>query len=133
MTLQERIKKDLTLAIKNKDEEKKEAVRVILGELARGEQKVLSDDQVIKILGKLKKSEQEVMEKTGAKEDSAFLKIVDGYLPKMATEEEIRAWIKENVDFSAFKDKMQAMRPIMQHFVGRADGNAVRRILQGNG
>lgn len=50
------------------------------------------------------------------------------YLPKEATKEEITSWISENIDFSKFKNKMQAMKPIMQQFQG-ADGNFVKDIL----
>ena len=53
-----------------------------------------------------------------------------GYLPKQASEEEIRKWIQENIDFSVFKNKMQAMKPIMAHFGSSVDGNTVKNILQ---
>lgn len=129
MTLREKIKKDLVAAMKAKDEARKETTRVILGELSRCDQKDPTDDQVIKILKKLIKSERELLEKTGAENDSAFITIVEGYLPQMATEDEIAAWIRENIDFSAYKNKMQAMGPIMKHFGATADGNAVKAIL----
>jgi hypothetical protein len=48
----------------------------------------------------------------------------------MATDEEIADFIKENIDFSQFKNRMQAMGPIMKHFGKTADGNAVKRVLQ---
>ena len=56
--------------------------------------------------------------------------IIEAYLPRMATEEEIGLWIAANIDFSAYKNKMQAMGPIMKHFGKTADGNAVKRVLQ---
>ncbi len=130
MSLQERIKKDLTAAMKAKEEEAKSALRVILGELSRAESKALSDDGVIRILQKLSKAEKEVIEKRGGGEDTAFLRIVEGYLPRMATDEEIRAWICANVDFSRHKNKMQAMGEIMKHFGANADGNRVKAVLQ---
>ena len=48
----------------------------------------------------------------------------------MATREEIIAWIKENIDFSEYKNKMQAMGAIMKHFGKQADGKMVNEILQ---
>ena len=48
----------------------------------------------------------------------------------MADEDDISAWIASNVDFSQFKNKMQAMKPIMAHFGAAADGNLVKKILQ---
>jgi len=130
MKLQERIKQDLTAAIKAKDEGRKAALRVILGEFARLDKKELSDDEVIKILKKLNKSEREVLETKGDPQDSEFIKTLDSYLPQMATDAEIRDWIEQNIDFEALKNKMQAMGPIMKHFGATADGNAVKKILQ---
>jgi flavodoxin len=54
--------------------------------------------------------------------------IAELYLPDQATEEEIIAWIEQNLDLDSFTNKMQAMRPIMQEFKG-ADGNFVKSIL----
>ena len=130
MSLQEQLKKDLTAAMKAKDEETKSALRVILGELSRSEQKTLSDDGVVKTLQKLAKAEREVIEKQGGGADSTFLRIVESYLPKLATDDEIRAWISANIDFSRYKNKMQAMGEIMKHFGARADGNRVKSVLQ---
>ena len=75
------------------------------------------------------KSEKTVLE---AKEESAsdYLEILESYLPKMASKEDIRDWIKENIDLSEFKSPNQAMGPIMKHFGKLADGATVKAILQ---
>ncbi len=129
MTSQEQIKKDLIDAIKAKDIERREALRVVLGEFDRREDKTLTDDEVIGVLTRLVKSERETLELKG-ETDSGFLRTIRAYLPKLATDEEIAAFIHENIDFSEFKSKMQAMGPIMKHFGKTADGNAVKRVLQ---
>jgi uncharacterized protein YqeY len=129
MNLQKKIKADLTAAIKAKDEDKKSALRVIMGEFGRRTEKQISDADVIGIVKKLVKSEKEVMERTGTSEPTAFMRIAQGYLPKMATEKEIKSWIAANINFDDFKNKMQAMKPIMQHFGSNADGNLVKKIL----
>ena len=130
MTLQEQIKKDLTSAMKARDEETKSALRVIMGEFARADKKDLTDDDVIKVLKKLVKSEQETLGKQGVEISSPFIRTIEAYLPQMATDDEIVAWIHENIDFARFKSKMQAMGPIMKHFGPRADGNTVKSLLQ---
>lgn len=130
MTIQKQIKQDLTAAIKAKEEKRKEALRVIIGEFGRSKKKELSDDEVSKILIKLMKSEKELLEKKGDDTDSEFISVIETYLPKMASNEEITDWIKHNVDFSEYKNKMQAMGSIMKHFGSSADGNVVREILQ---
>jgi len=129
MKLKEQIKHDLTAAMKAKDEKKKSALRVVLGELSRLDKKELIDDDVVKILKKLIKAEKEVIQKKSERADNKFVKILENYLPKMATEAEIRGWIEQNIEF-AFKNKMQAMGQIMKHFGTTADGNAVKEILQ---
>jgi uncharacterized protein YqeY len=129
MGLQEQIKKDLAAAMKARDEEKKDALRVIMGEFSRQSQKDISDQDVIKIVKKLIKSEKEVLAQSGGGEDNRFIQVAGDYLPRMATEDEVKAWISSNIDFGAFKNKMQAMGPIMKHFGDQADGNMVKKIL----
>ena len=61
--------------LKGKDEEKKDTLRVILGEFGRLDKKELSDDEVVKILKKLIKSEKEMLEIKGVATDSRFISI----------------------------------------------------------
>ena len=129
MSLQTQITADLKSAMKNKDRVKTDAVRVLIGEFQRQPDKELSDQQVAGIIKKLIKSEKELLAASG-KEDSGFIAVLEGYLPQQASEAEIREWILSNIDFSTFNNKMQAMKPIMAHFGGNADGNTVKRILQ---
>jgi uncharacterized protein YqeY len=133
MGLQEQIKKDLAAAMKAKDEEKKSALRVIMGEFSRQSQKDISDPDVIKIVKKLIKSEKEVLAQSGGGTDNRFIQVAMAYLPQMASGDEIKAWISKNIDFSGFKNKMQAMGPIMKHFGDRVDGNIVKKLLSALG
>jgi uncharacterized protein len=130
MSLQRQLKTDLTMAMKHKDEDRKNALRVVMGELGRQEAKEIADDVVIAVIRKLLKSEKETLAHSGAEQPSAYMKILEGYLPAQADEAQIRDWIQANVDFSQYRNKMQAMGAIMQHFGSRADGNTVRRVLQ---
>jgi hypothetical protein len=68
----------------------------------------------------------------GDKLTSMKISIAQSYLPKTATisANDIKEWIKRNINFDDYKNKMQAMGPIMKHFKG-ADGNIVRKILEG--
>lgn len=130
MTLQEQIKKDLMQAMKNKDEEKKGALRVVMGEFGRTDKKSLSDEDVVKIIKKMVKSERETLEQTGQAGDSRYIDILESYLPKMVSDDDLRRWIADNIDFAGYKNKMQAMKDIMGHFGPAADGNRVKDILQ---
>lgn len=129
MTIHEQIKKDLTLAMKAKDDEKKNALRVLMGEFSRGDKKELSDDEVIGVIRKLVKAERETLGLSGGSGDNRYIDVLEAYLPDMASEAEIREWIAGNIDFSSYKNKMQAMKDIMNHFGARADGNQVKTIL----
>lgn len=130
MSLQKSITAELQTSIKNRDAARTAAIRVLIGEFQRQPQKELDDSQVASIIKKLVKSERELLAVTG-QTASEFIEILEGYLPAQASEEEIRAWIIAHVDLSTFANKMQAMRPIMNHFGSKVDGNQVKKILQG--
>jgi uncharacterized protein YqeY len=129
MTLQEKIRTDLKVSMKAKTEERTSALRVLIGEFQRQVKKELADAEVIAIIRKLIKSETETLGKKG-EGPSEYMRILESYLPKQATEAEIRAWIEKNIDFSKFPSKMQAMKPIMANFAGMVDGNTVKKILE---
>ena len=129
MGLQQSITAELQASIKKRDTARTGAVRIMIGEFQRQPEKELGDDQVIGIIKKLVKSERELLTASG-KETSDFIDVLEGYLPKQASEDEIKKWIQENIDFSKFNNRMQAMRPIMAHFGSSTDGNMVKNILQ---
>lgn len=129
MTLQEKIQAELKVSIKARDTARTGAVRILIGEFQRQPEKVLSDEQVIAIIKKLIKSEKELLASAN-QVSSDFLTIMEDYLPRQASREEIAAWIAANIDFSTFGNRMQAMKPIMAHFGSATDGNTVKDILQ---
>jgi len=144
MSLLEKIRTDLKTSMLNKNEEVKNTMRLIMAEfpkltvpitLQSGKKTTrlkkpaeITDDDIIGIIRGLVKSERTVLELTNA-ETSEYLEILESYMPKMATREEVVDWIKENIDFSQFKNKMQAMGTIMKHFGKLADGRTVKDIL----
>ena len=89
----------------------------------------ITDDDIIGIVRSLAKSEQTVLEMT-AKETSPYLSILQEYLPQMPDRQTIVAWIRDNIDFSQYGNKMQAMGPIMKHFGKTVDGKMVNAILR---
>lgn len=129
MTLQEQLRVDLKNSMKAKDSERTGAIRILMGEFGRQREKELSDEQVIAIAKKLIKSERELLAAKG-EDESEFIRIMEEYLPKQASEDEIRQWVEANIDFSKFGNKMQAMKSIMNHFGAAVDGNSVKNVLQ---
>lgn len=140
-----KLKNDLKISMKNKEDAVRDALRMIMSEypkltlpivLENGKKTTrpkkreeITDDDILDIIRGLVKSEKTVLEATGGA-SSRYLEILTSYLPKMANREEIEAWIRENVDLATFKSPMQAMGPIMKHFGKLADGAMVKKILQ---
>ncbi len=86
---------------------------------------------MLDIIRRLVKSEKVVLE-TQNKATSNYLNMLEGYLPQMATREEITAWIEQNIDFSKYNNRMQAIGIVMKHFGKLADGGLVKKILLAN-
>lgn len=145
MTLQEKLKEDLKAAMRAKNETLRNTIRQVMSEFFRltvpvilegGKKSTrpkkpeeITNDDIIGIIQGLVKSEHIVLE--ARKESSSdYLRMLEAYLPRQASREEIIAWVRENIDFSAFKNRMQAMGVIMKHFGKRADGKLVNQILQ---
>ena len=140
-----KLKDDLKRAMLGKDNQIRDTIRIIMGEypsltvpieLKSGKKTTrvkkpeeITNDDLLGIIRKLVKSEKTVLE-IQKKDSSKYLIILETYLPKMATKEEISAWITENIDFSEYKNSMQAMGTIMKHFGKLADGNLVKQLLQ---
>lgn len=147
MTLLAKLKSDLKAAMLSKNETVKGALRIIISEfptkittpitLESGKKSTrakrddeITDDDIIGLIMGLVKSERQTLEYK-KEASSEYLEILEAYLPKMATEEEIAAWAKANIDLSQFKSPMQAMGPVMKHFGKSADGNVVKKVLAG--
>ncbi len=145
MSLHDKLRKDLKKAMLQSDPEARNTMRLIIAEfpkltvpltLESGKKTTrlkksaeITDDDILGIIKGLVKSEQTVLE-IKKLETSEYLEILQSYLPKTASREEIVVWIKENIDFSQFKNKMQAMGPVMKHFGKLADGKQVNQVLK---
>ncbi len=145
LPLLDKLKADLKQSMLNKDVEARSTIRQIMAEfpkltvpitLQSGKKTTrpknneeITNDDIIGIIQGLVKSERMVLE-VKHETSSAYLNILQSYLPKLATREEIIAWIGENIDFSEYQNKMQAMGKIMKHFGKQADGKMVNEILQ---
>ena len=131
ITLFEQLKNDFNDSKKNPNREIISAYRVILAELSNKlDTKNPNDDQVLGVLRQLYKSENQMLGYHN-KPTSDYLEVVEGYLPVMMDETEIKTYILENFDLGSVKNTMQLMKPIMANLKGKADGNLVREILEG--
>ncbi len=140
-----KLRSDLKTAMLGRNETVKGAIRIIISEfptritlpitLESGKKSSrpkrddeITNDEIITVIMGLCKSEKQTLEFT-KQATSDYLQVLESYLPQMASEEEIMAWAKENIDLSQFKSPMQAMGAIMKHFGKTADGNMVKKVL----
>lgn len=146
ISLYDKIRQDMKTSMLKKDTAVRDTMRLIMGAfpeitvpitLESGKKSTrvktpeeITDEDIQNIIRKFVKSEKTMLE-IKKETSSDYLSLLESYLPQMATTEEIEAWIKSNVDFSAVKSPMQAMGTVMKHFGKLADGNQVKGILQG--
>ena len=112
-----------------------DVIKLLKGYISNEKERLLYSDKhltEVDVLGtkpsELKKLVNKKLQELGETLTSLNITIAQTYLPKQATEEEITLWINENIDFSNYKNKMQAMGSIMKQFQG-CDGNFVKEIL----
>jgi uncharacterized protein YqeY len=99
MTLKERISADYMTAFKAKDSVAKNLLSVIKGEIQTIEKNSgidnMPDEDVIKILNKTVKSLKETLNVSDSVDTKLELAIVEAYLPKQLSKEEIFNKVKE--------------------------------------
>ncbi|WP_248579952.1 GatB/YqeY domain-containing protein [Nocardioides sp. InS609-2] len=140
--LKDRLRADLTTAIKSRDEVRSSTLRMVLtaitnAEVAGKEHRELSDDDIIGVLSTEAKKRREAavaFEEGGrvemaAKEQAEGVVIAD-YLPEQLNEAEISALVTAAVEKTgAAGEGMKAMGKVMgivtPQVKGRADGGAV--------
>ena len=148
ISLYDKIRQDMKTAMIKKDTAVRDAMRLIMGAfpdltvaitLESGKKTTrvkqpdeITDEDIQNIIRKFVKSELTVLEHK-KETTSDYLELLNTYLPQMATAEEVKEWINENVDFNQFKSPMQAMGIVMKHYGKLADGKMVQEILKSMG
>lgn len=146
ISLYDKIRRDMKQAMVRKDNSVRDTMRLIMGAfpdltipitLESGKKTTrvkrpdeITDDDILGIIRKFLKAELTVLEHK-KEASSPYLELLSTYLPRMAGEEEIREWISENVDLTAFKSPLQATGTVMKHFGKQADGRLVQAVLKG--
>ena len=99
----------------------------------------LTDEEVVGVLKKLAKQRKDSVEQYTkgnrpelAEKESKELKIIEAYLPQMASEEEVEKVASEMISqMNADKTKMgQVMGATMKALGGNADGAVVKKIVE---
>jgi len=150
MALKERLRGDLTTAMKARDELTASTLRMVLTaitneEVAGKQARELSDDDVVRVLTREAKKRREAHDaytQAGREElaarEQAELGVIDTYLPQQLTDAELAALIDAAVaETGASEPKAmgQVMKVLQPRIAGRADGAKVaaevRRRLAG--
>lgn len=145
MSIQEQVNKDIITAMKAKDEVSLRALRavksaILLAATAEGGKGEVSDEQSIKIFQKLAKQRKESLDiftQNGrtelAKTEQEELEVIERYLPKQMSEQEIEAELKGlllSAGATSAADFGKVMPLAMKHFAGKADGKIISSLLK---
>ena len=145
MALETQIQKDIMEAMKAKDTVRLNAVRsiksaILLAKTAEGGTKELQDSDIIKLIQKLAKQRKEAAEQyvaAGRQEladnELAEAEVLATYLPKMLSEEEVEAKLKEiiaSVGASGPQDMGKVMGVATKALAGLAEGKTISTIVR---
>jgi len=144
MNLVEKINNDLKEAMKSGDKIRLETIRsiraLILEFQKSGSGKDFTDEEGIRILTAAAKKRKEAIEQFTnanridlAEKESAELKIIEEYLPKQLTQEEILEEVKKIANEVGAKDKndfAKVMPVAAKNLKGKADGKIIREIVE---
>lgn len=141
-TLKDRLRTDLTAAMKARDEIRSSTLRMVLtalanAEVAGTEQRELSDEEIVSLLSTEAKKRREAaaaFDEAGraerAEQERAELVVLTDYLPQQLSAQEVSDIVAAAIDkVGAAGDGMKAMGKVMgvvqPQVKGRADGSAV--------
>ena len=145
MSIKETLQKNLTEAIRSRDEITSGTIRMVLSaitneEVAGKEARVLSDDEVITVLSREAKKRREAAEAfdTAGRTDKAALEKSEGeviakYLPAQLSEADIAAIIAEAIASTGATgpaDMGKVMGAVKPKIAGKADGGVVSALVK---
>ena len=145
MSLYDQVSNDIKEAMKARDKVRLETLRnikkvFIEAKTAPGSNDTLEDADALKILQKLAKQGNESAEtykqqnrEDLAAEELAQVAVIEQYLPKPISEEEIEAAVKaivEETGASSMKDMGKVMGMASKQLAGRADGKVISTIVK---
>ncbi|RQD64645.1 MAG: GatB/YqeY domain-containing protein [Desulfonatronovibrio sp. MSAO_Bac4] len=143
MMITERIEKDFILAYKNKESEKVAVLRLLKAAFKNKQvelRKELSDAEALDVLIKEVKQRQESIRQyseagrndlSGREQDE--LKIINAYLPRSFTSQEMESVAKEviqELEIADIKGMGLVMKAISQKYPGQTDGRQLSTIVR---
>ncbi len=143
MTLIVTIEEEIKEAMKSRDAERRDALRLIVNALKGSEkelQRPLSEDEELQVLQRERKKRIEAADafRNGGREEQAAteereLAILEEFMPEPLSEEEIEEIIDDaiaEVGATSMADLGRVMADVMPQIAGRADGSSVSQIVR---
>ena len=139
----ETIEGELREAVKARDAERRDALRLILNALKGSEkelQRPLSEDEELQVLQRERKRRVEAAEafRAGGREEQAAseereLAVLEEFMPSQLSEEEIEEIVDDaiaEVGATSMAQLGRVMADVMPQVAGRADGSVVSQIVR---
>jgi uncharacterized protein len=138
MTLADRVKQDLTTAMKAGERDRVGALRLVLSELQKAEKEGSSDELAVLRRERKRRHESAAAFRDGgrpelAAAEEAEAEVIEAYLPAEMSDDELRAIVADAVaetGASSPRDMGQVMKAAMPRVAGRADGKRVSALAQ---
>ena len=145
MALFEQISEDIKAAMKARDKVALETLRNVKkvfleAKTAPGANDTLSDEDALKLMQKLVKQGKDAAQiyvgqnrQDLADEELAQVAVIERYLPKMLSGEELEAAIKqiiETVGATSMKDMGKVMGTATKQLAGKAEGRAINEMVK---
>jgi uncharacterized protein len=143
MSLIERIEGELRTAMRARDSERTETLRLTLSSLRAAEKEVqrpLKEDEELHVLQRERKRRHEAAEafRDGGREEQAAkeereLAVIQEFMPEPIGEEELERIIDDAIaetGATSLRDLGRVMADVMPQVAGRADGSAVSQLVR---
>lgn len=140
MSIRGQIQTQVTTSLKNRDQKRLDAFRFLFSQIRYKEidaKRELTDEEAVKLLqGEAKKRRESIAAyRQGGRNDLADkeqyeLSVIEEFLPKQLTDEELKAIIAEVKSANSNGDFGTLMKAVMLKTAGRAEGGKVAKIIQ---
>jgi len=143
MTLIAEIEDDLKEAMRSGENERRDALRLILNSLRSAEkelQRPLKEDEELQVLQRERKRRVEAADafRAGGREEQAAkeeleLEILEEYMPEQLSDDDLEEIVDDviaEVGATGMRDFGRVMADVMPQVAGRADGAAVGQLVR---
>ncbi|HEY6032545.1 MAG TPA: GatB/YqeY domain-containing protein [Gaiellaceae bacterium] len=143
MTLIEELEDDLKEAMRERDGDRRDVLRLILNALRNAEkdlQRPLTEEEELQVLQRERKKRLEAAEayRSAGREEQADdeeyeLEVLEDYMPEPLSEDEIERIVDDAIaenGATSLADLGRVMADVMPQIAGRADGSTVSQIVR---